>query len=86
MVEYLVRGIPVLVTLVTGFFILLVWLMIRSLAILPSAYPDPPGRRVFSILHLSILRIDGWMFSHSSSVPVFDYPGLTFLTATFLFN
>ena len=48
------------------------------LAILPSAYPDPPGRRMFSILLPSILRIDGRMFSHSSSVPAFDYPGLTF--------
>ena len=85
-VEYLVRGIPVLVTLVTRFLILLVWLIIRSLAILPSAYPGPPGRRVFSILLLSILQIDGRMFSHSSSVPMLDYPGLTFLTATSLFN
>ena len=59
---------------------------IRSLVILPSACPDPPVRRVLRFF-LLILRIDERMFSHSSSVSLLDdFPGLTFLTATFLFN
>ena len=69
-------------SLATGFSILLIWLIIRSLAILPSAYPDSPGVG-FSILLLLILQIDGRMFSHHPPFLCLTFPGLTFLIATF---
>ena len=64
-VEYLMRGIPVLVTLVTGFLILLVWLIIRPLVVLGVSWFF--RRRVFDYSNR-------WTdVFPSSSVPVLDF-------------
>jgi hypothetical protein len=69
-VEYLMRGIPVLVTLVTGFLILLVWLIIRPLVVLGISWFF--RRRIFDYSNR-------WTnIFPSSSVPVLDFSWTVF--------